>query len=568
MAVVVFGYLLTRPVPLPRVLGYTQITNDGLQKGFFGRGWDSPMATDGSRLYFTEYRGPTGIMQVSASGGEAIPLAISVQNPVSRDASPNGSELLVGSVLPGPSFAAPLWAVPLPGGSPRRLGELIGQDGSWFSDGTRICFGNGADLRVAKSDGTDEQTLATAAGRVWWPRVSPEGNRVRFTVIDPKTNSPSLWEVAIAERHPHPLLPGWNPNPLPAECCGNWTPDGRYFVFRSTRNGRSDIWALREKRDLFHAPDRKPVPLTAGPLNYSAPLPSRDGKRLFVLGEQPRGELVRFDSKLQRTVPFLGGISADQVRFSHDGQWAAYVAHPEGTLWRCRVDGSQRLQLTFPPMQAALPRWSPDGKRIAFAGETIGHPWRTYLVSADGGAPQQVLPQENVYSETGWYPDGNSLIFGADPFAQVRKQIPGLYVVNLGSHQTSLLPGSEGLWSPKVSPDGRYIVTLSADISGLILYDLTTYKTAQLATGNALGWHEWSRDSKYVYFELQEADSRLAIVRVAVSDRKVQEIQNLKDMRIVFGPAGDWHGLTPDDCPLELLDVATQEIYALDVQFP
>ena len=61
--------------------------------------------------------------------------------------------------------------------------------------------------------------------------------------------SDSLWEIQADGTHPHPLLSGWN-NPS-QECCGSWTPDGTYFIFQSTRNGKTQIWAIAEKGGLF-----------------------------------------------------------------------------------------------------------------------------------------------------------------------------------------------------------------------------------------------------------------------------------------------------------------------------
>src|SRR5437773_6868882 len=90
----------------------------------------------------------------------------------------------------------------------------------------------------------------------------------------------------------------------------------------------------------------------------------------------------------------------------------AYVAFPEGSLWRSKVDGSQRSQLTFSPMRAFLPRWSPDRKRIAFAGSIPGKPYNIYLISAEGGSPERLTSGERDEGDVGWSADGNRLVFG------------------------------------------------------------------------------------------------------------------------------------------------------------
>ncbi|MDQ2843154.1 MAG: hypothetical protein M3Y72_19375 [Acidobacteriota bacterium] len=84
----------------------------------------------------------------------------------------------------------------------------------------------------------------------------------------------------------HPILPGWNQ--VPSECCGNWTPDGRYFVFQSTRDGKTEIWATKEKQVLLSRASGEPVQLTAGQINSLAPTVSPDGTKLYVIGQQLR----------------------------------------------------------------------------------------------------------------------------------------------------------------------------------------------------------------------------------------------------------------------------------------
>ena len=382
-------YWLEGLLPSPKVLKYTQLTKDGRAKpsppDYF-----AGLVTDGARLYFLEVAGgASALAQVSTSGGETTLVRTPFPNVALWDIAPDHSQLLVSS-FSGSEPEYPLWTLPLPAGTPRRVGDIVGRDASWSPDQQHIVYAHGTDLYVAKSDGTDARKLATVPGRLCWPRWSPNGKIVRFTVVDPAQTS-SIWEVAAEGNHLHLLLEGWN-KPA-AECCGNWTADGKYYIFQSKRNGAASIWALREGAAILRKQAADPVLLTAGPINYFSPVPSLDGKKLFVVGDQPRGELMRYDMKTGQFVPYLSGISADGVSFSSDGKWVAYVAFPEGTLWRMRADGSERLQLTFSPLLAFLPYWSPDGQRIAFMATEPGKSWQVYVVAAVGGIPRMISPE-------------------------------------------------------------------------------------------------------------------------------------------------------------------------------
>ncbi len=556
---VAFALLLTRPVPPPKVLGSVQITSDGRSKGRF---WLSGLSTDGSRLYFSEeVAGHMIVSQVSAAGGETAPVPTPFENALLSDVSPDASELLISSLL-GNGPEGPLWILPVPVGSPHRLGNAIGYNPTWSPNGKTIVYANGPDLYLTKSDGTESRKLLTVRGMAIWPRWSPDGKLLRFTVYDSKSNSSSLWEVSPNGANLHPLLPGWN-NP-PAECCSNWTPDGKYFVFESSRNGRTDIWAIREKGGFFHKSGREPIQLTTGPLDFHQPLASRDSKKLFALGEMPRGELVRYDSKSGDFVPYLSGLSAMMLDFSRDGEWVAYTTYPDGTLWRSRLDGSLRLQLAAPVMCPQLPHWSPDGKQIAFAATARGKPRHLFLISADGGNLQQLTTGDQYEVDPNWSPDGNLLVFSGFPVLEGgASAATAIHLLDLRTHRVSTLPGSEGLYSPRWSPDGRYIAALRSGPENLMLFDLTTQKWVELADLN-VNWPSWSRDGRYIYFNTLPGGD-MAIFRVRISSHKLERVVNLKGLRLGWG---EWAGLAPDDSPLVVRDIGTWEIYALDWEAP
>lgn len=552
---------------LPRVTRFTQVTGDSQGKtASYANELLSPLVSDGSRLYFME--GPLGgkrLVQVSTGGGETTLFSgFSAPFRIRRvvDVSPDRHELLVLSSDQHVQTETPLMILPLPGGSPRRVGDLLAHDASWSSDGSRIIYANGHDLYVAKSDGSEARKLATVLGTAWWPRWSPDGSVLRFTVVE-ALNAYRLWEVSTDGSRLHRLFPNLG-EPL-SQCCGSRTADGRYFVFASSFYSSSQLWAIREGGGfLKYAPQL--TQLTTGPMNMFAPLPSTDGKSLFGVAIQPRGQLVRYDTNSRQFLPFLSGISVENVDFSRDGHWVTYVAFPEGTLWRSKVDGTERLQLTLSPMQVSLPRWSPDGKRVAFLAQpATGKPFKIYFIAADGGTPILALPGERNDGEPSWSPDGNSLAF-APLFWLERDRQTAIHLLDLKTGQVATESGSEGLFSARWSPDGRHIAALTADPSQtLVLFDLETHKRMELRKSAA--YPNWSRDGRHIYFDDPYRDEP-ALCRVRISDGEVEKLTTLDPRVLSWAIIGKWTGLAPDDSPLVLRDTSLEEIYALDWKAP
>jgi len=354
------------------------------------------------------------------------------------------------------------------------------------------------------------------------------------------------------------LSAGWNKPER--EYVGNWTADGKNILFLSRRDRLTGIWLLPESRGWLFKRAPEPIRLTSGPISFFSPVPSKDGKQLFVLGSQARSELVRYDGKSGQFLPFLSGISAGHVEFSRDGKWVTYVSYPENTLWRRRADGSEAQQLTYPPLLVVQPHWSPDGTRIAFTGIEPDKPWRIYIVPAGGGAIEPLLVENRSQLDPVWSPDGNSIIFGR---IESREEKLNLQLIDLKTRKLSDIPDSEGRWVPSWSPDGNKLVAVDRTDEILSVFDFKTQKWSELArsTEQITDVH-FSHDGKAIYYQ-DFGDN--AVHRVPLTGGKVETVLSLKDLRrpdLPYWPP--WMGLGPDDSILVMRDTGSQEIYALD----
>ncbi len=365
--------------------------------------------TDGTRIYFDEIKdGKSKVAEVSTAGGEVSYLDTQLDNPAVQDISPNGSELMVGTA-PGA-----LWIVPLPAGPPRRIsGEFTGI--SFLPGSSQIAYVQPSDflhLFASDIDGGNAHPLLQL------PRdpvtlyfvISPDGSAIRYSTADGK-----IWESRIDGTQKHLLSQAFRETG-----CLDWTAGNKLFLVISPKEGVFNVWAISESGWL-RGREPQPVQLTFGPVSFQCAVASKDGKQIYALGRTPRGELSIYDAQAGMFRKYLNGISAGSTDFSSDGQWVAYVTHPQGNLWRSRLDGSDRRQLTFSPMGPVLvPRWSPDGRFLAFM--EWGEQRKIYLVSADGGAPMLLLSGDFQPADPNWSPDGKFLAYaGEAPRPDVKK---------------------------------------------------------------------------------------------------------------------------------------------------
>jgi len=562
IGLLVLAWLFRPTYREPRITGEIQLTADGTPK------WGA-LATDGQRVYFTEIlNGRETIATVPVSGGQAVPLKTPFAQAGMYGISPDRNDLLIAETS-NMFDDAPLWRLPIFGGTPRRLGNIVGHDASWSPDGTKVAYVVGDGVHLANADGSDPHTLVAPRSMpeewAWRPTWSPDSRRLRFDYYDMGTHRSQIWEVNADGTNPHALFAGSADCPMQA--AGSWTADGKYYVFTSWRELESSIpwpaanlWAVREKGDFLHRNSQLPYDLTTGPIRYFVSTASSDGKTIFALSSLKHGELMRYDMRTKSLSLYASGLSAEGVNFSRDGAWVAYVKYPGGELWRSRVDGSEPLQLSSRPLFSSTPMWSPDGKQIAFVGMKPGEASHIYIVSADGGSPQQISEIGSAV-DPDWSPDGNSLTFvdGRDPNGTIR-------VLNLQTRSVASVAGSRGLRSPATSPDGRWLAALSNDFQRLLVFDQKNSGWRELARSSSIGWHHWSADSKYVYFA--PIEPHLEVFRIKVQGGTPDPVVSLKNIRTA-GVGPGWFSLTPEGDVLLLHDTGGgTEIYALSLNAP
>jgi Tol biopolymer transport system component len=549
------------PISSPQLISVKAATSDGISK--------INLLSDDSHLYITEQPAEQVIATVSLAGLNRSVLTSSLSNVRVLDLSPDRSKLLV-SAIQGGSGENEFWTITVATGFPERVGNFTGRDAAWSADGQNMTFSKGSDLYLSGATGQQPSKLFTANGSAFALRFSSDGQRIRFTVRDAAQNTTSLWEIARDGSNPHALLPNWQLASM--ACCGSWTADGRYYIFQVTQKGLNtdttitSLWALPEAARGGDAHAFVPVALTGGPMSFGSAWPARDAKSVWAIGVRPAGEAVKYDLAKKDFVPVAGGISATDLDFSSDGQWVAYVAIPEGTLWRCRPDGTDRLQLTLGPELAALPRWSPDGRHIAYISMRPGQQGKISMIAAGGGTAHEILPGSGSQIDVNWSPDASQILFGG--FAHDSRGI-NIQILNLKTHKTMALPGSDGLFSPRWSPDGRYVAALSRDNTTVKLFDFKTQKWSDWLTTAAgtVNYPVWSADSKYLYFDDFVNDDE-AIRRVKVGEPNAECVFVLGRIDRYVGAFGPWSGRTADGSWMFVRDHSTQEVYQLSVELP
>jgi Tol biopolymer transport system component/DNA-binding winged helix-turn-helix (wHTH) protein len=477
------------PLQPPRAYGFGQITtSDAI---------DFPVkpVTDGARIFYIERAGGHWITrQTSLGGGEAQTVPSLGDNTRVMDISPDRTTYLLGRFTSRGSTST-LWLMPVQGGQPQRLGEIVSGEAVFHPDGKRIVFAKGNELWVVETNGADPKRLVSLPGSANWLAWSPDGERMRLTIGE-DSGATSLWEMRQDGSDLHRMFASGSE--IEDQCCGEWTPDGRYFIFTGGHKYAWNLWAIREPGLGWQRAPRGPFQLTEWPAGLFGASVSPDGESVLFYAGRNRSQIQRYDLKSKRLTPVtVEGFS--QPDFSLDGRWMVYVDINGGIPWKMDTRSGEKVRLSPVGFSATFPRWSPDGSQLAMTARDHALPGTVYLISATGGTPEQLLPGQPYVTDPDWSPDGKTLV--------VVHPIPGqqndvaLFLVDLATRKETMVTGSKGRFFPHWSPDGRHIAAYADDGHGVDIYSFATHKWTSIVTAAAIGFPSWSRDSSSLYYQ-------------------------------------------------------------------
>lgn len=550
IGLIALGEMLWLDHPL-RAVSFTPLTDDRAGK------FDQPIFTDGRSVV---YQVGGAYFAVPVTGGQGLPIVPSATYDV-VDLNPLTAEYLGRRYTPDDAYGE-IWQLPVASGIPRRL-PLRCEGASWSPDATHLaCAGVDKRLSISTAKGVTVRELPMPPGSTpMWPRWSPDGRRIRFTATTPEprqASTRSLWEVFADGTGLRQVVP--DPPAFTDACCGHWSPDGRYFAFQATHNGRFDLWIMPERRAPWSFKPLAPYRLTNGPFSYTSPVFSLDGRTLFAVGAPYQGEVIRYNAAT-REFAMLLPVSGTYVSYSPDRRAVAYIGFPDKRLWRANADGTEARPLTVGPFEANDSSWSPDSRWIAFRSRMNGRNLRIHLIDPAGGEARPISPEDKEQGTPTWSPDGRKLVFGEVPSAFGKPDGgEALYIYDVDTGQYSVVPDSSGLWSARWSPDGRFIAATTIADNELRIYDFETAKWRSIGVAH-VGSPAWSSDASYIYYRSVGLPPR-HVERVRIADGRVERLFDLSGLREAYW----WLGLAPDDSPLLMRFLGGAEVYALELE--
>jgi serine/threonine protein kinase len=337
---------------------------------------------------------------------------------------------------------------------------------------------------------TGEKHKLDTKGDAVMPSWSPDGGRIAFWFVangkagDIATIPATCGEPVALDRDP---ASDWDPV---------WSPDGRFLYFISDRGGNMNVWRT--------AVDEQTGLATGKP--ESIPTPSKYVRHLSFSGDGKTLAYVRYESRSNvQSIPFDPATLKAGTEVSWITRGERELGNPElspdGTKFVARSpsntdedlvifdrDGSNLRKLTSDNFRERVPRWSPDGKKIAFQSDRSGK-YQIWTIAPDGTGLQQVtFSDKSGVGFAVFSPDSLRLAYTESengtytPFIiDLSQSWPAQTPVPLPPH-----PGLGSLAVRDWSNDGnKLLLTLAqgeGDEQGIVLFDFASGRYERMTT--------------------------------------------------------------------------------------
>ncbi|HEX9188176.1 MAG TPA: hypothetical protein VGB87_13945, partial [Vicinamibacteria bacterium] len=373
------------------------------------------------------------------------------------------------------------------GGTERRVGDFPAEGPlAWTPDGRGLLAaragvadgsgsGRGA-LHLLSLGGEPPRALTRPApgGFDRHPALSPDARLLAYATCERRP----IWPPCHVQVVPLPEAGSARPRRVTTKAVSiaglAWTPDARSIVYAAAGSpGASALWRL----DVAGGRPAERIEL-AGRL-ASRPFVSASRNRLVFSSARPRGEIWALEGP-EPPRPFLAASYQQyDPRYSPDGRQIAYVSGRGGEhneIWLAGADGSRPTQLTSGPGWAqGGPRWSPDGRRIAFASHGEDGSITAWTIDVTGGPARRVATGSLPAAQPDWSPDGRFIYYRED-----RADGSDIWRVP-GAGGAPERVTTTGGFSPLALADGRTLLyTRGRFASPLVARDLATGSETEL----------------------------------------------------------------------------------------
>lgn len=527
LILIVAGFIWLRAGPLattPRFSNPEQLTFNGLRK--------QGLETDGKRLYFGEAEdGWLALASMSIHGGTIKVLWHPDFSVVPVGYSRSANALLLAGFQDGDiEYERQIWVYPLGGQRPYRVGKIRAHSAVWSPDGKEIAYASGKAIYLSNAEGTDERELASFSGLPDMLQWSRDGRQLHFLLQNPVTTTSSMYEILFSNgvRAFSVRRVPWS---LGFDYGYEWSPTGRRGTFALGGSGATTDYAIyfvHYRTHWWEPPIRTKTAHSPLPGIVYLAMPPSDTKLFVMNSAVDQHGVMEYDPHTKRMQYILKNDSVGYIDPSRNGKWLVWIGLYDHGLTIARTDGSQ--EQSFSSLNTLrfmeLPRWSPDGREVAFMGKRSHHPWRDYILRVSDGVLREASKGNDNQGAPTWSPDGKYLLYGN--VGCLGAQTCAIHRIDLATGNVETIPGSSGLMTARWSPNGKYIAALQPTRHQLMLFDVATQKWRVLATGINGADISWMANSQYVYADVMGANAR--IVRVDINSGTQKTVLELNQI--------------------------------------